>query len=67
MSHPVRSRDPLLSRRHWVVDFEMDLRAGRAAGVATVLVDRRGRGAAWAPLADRVVRRLDDLLEGARD
>ena len=46
-----------------VGDYVHDLRAGRAAGVATVLVDRRGRGADWAPFADRVVDRLDTLLE----
>jgi HAD superfamily hydrolase (TIGR01509 family) len=46
-----------------VGDYVHDLRAGRAAGVATVLVDRRGRGADWAEYADRVVDRLDALLE----
>lgn len=45
-----------------VGDFETDLRAGRAAGVATVLVHRRGDRPAWASLADRTVERLDDLL-----
>lgn len=47
-----------------VGDFRLDLEAGRAAGVATVLVDRRGRGAAWAAWADRTVDRLDALLFG---
>lgn len=46
-----------------VGDFVLDLHAGRAAGVATVLVDRRGRGASWAPFATRVVPRLDVLLD----
>ncbi len=45
-----------------VGDFVLDLRAGRSAGVATVLVDRRSRGADWARWADRTVARLDDLL-----
>jgi len=49
-----------------VGDYVHDLRAGRAAGVATVLVDRRGRGADWAAFADRVVDRLDALLEPPR-
>ncbi|MBW2257258.1 MAG: HAD family hydrolase [Deltaproteobacteria bacterium] len=46
-----------------VGDYVHDLRAGRAAGVATVLVDRRERGADWVAFADRVVDRLDALLD----
>jgi HAD superfamily hydrolase (TIGR01509 family) len=45
-----------------VGDYRYDLVAGRNAGVATVLVDRRGRGADWSEWADRTVARLDDLL-----
>ena len=47
-----------------VGDYVADLHAGRAAGVATVLVDRKHRGASWAPWADRTVQRLDALLLG---
>jgi len=45
-----------------VGDYVHDLHAGRTAGVATVLVDRPGRGADWVAFADRVVDRLDALL-----
>ena len=38
-----------------------DLQAGRAAGVATVLVDRR-QERSWPDLADRVVQSLAELL-----
>lgn len=47
-----------------VGDYVLDLQSGRAAGVATVLVDRSGRGAAWAAWADRIVDRLDALVFG---
>ncbi len=43
-----------------VGDFHFDLRAGRAAGVATVLVDPTGHGR-WRDLADLVVPNLGAL------
>lgn len=42
-------------------DFRFDLEAGRAAGCATVHVEAGGRFR-WPELADRCVRRLDELL-----
>lgn len=48
-----------------VGDWLYDIDAGRAAGVRTVLVDRDGVGYAWQDRADVVVRRLDELVEGA--
>jgi len=46
-----------------VGDYVLDLRAGRAAGAATVLVDRGGHGR-WHDEADVVVRSLELLLDG---
>ncbi len=48
-----------------VGDYLFDLLAGRAAGTATVLIDR-GQGAAWTAHADVHIHRLDALLDGAR-
>ena len=45
-----------------VGDYRFDREAGRAAGAATVLVDRDGEDPPWRDLADVVVARLDDLL-----
>lgn len=45
-----------------VGDWAFDIDAGRAAGVATVLVDRAGEAPSFADRADVVVRRLDELL-----
>lgn len=42
-------------------DYLFDLQAGRAAGVATVLLDPKG-DLPWHHLADRVVHRLDTSL-----
>jgi HAD superfamily hydrolase (TIGR01509 family) len=44
-------------------DYLYDLQAGRAAGVATVYIDRAHTGR-WSAWADRTVRRLDALLPG---
>ena len=44
-----------------VGDYVFDLMAGRAAGAATVLVNRRGVRA-WDGWADRVIQSLDELL-----
>ena len=44
-----------------VGDYLFDLQAGRAAGTATVYIDRAGE-ALWNAEADRVVRALDELL-----
>jgi HAD superfamily hydrolase (TIGR01509 family) len=46
-----------------VGDYVFDLRAGRAAGAATVWIDRAGAGT-WASEADRVVTSFDELLQG---
>ncbi|TVQ88023.1 MAG: HAD family hydrolase [Deltaproteobacteria bacterium] len=46
-----------------VGDWLFDAQAGRAAGVATLLVARHGPvPKAWHPFADRVVERLDEVL-----
>ncbi len=45
-----------------VGDYGFDLEAGRAAGIATVLVDAHGHGK-WRPLADLVVPSLRALAE----
>ncbi len=45
-----------------VGDWVFDAQAGRAAGVATVLVDPVGR-TAWRPFADLVIRDLRELLD----
>lgn len=45
-----------------VGDYLFDIEAGRAAGVATVLVDRVRQSPPWAGVADRVVWGLDELL-----
>ncbi len=50
-----------------VGNHRIDLEAGRAAGVATVLFARPGYDPAWARLADVVVQRLSDLLRPARE
>jgi HAD superfamily hydrolase (TIGR01509 family) len=44
-----------------VGDYLFDVQAGRAAGTATVLVDRLGRGP-WSEVADITVTDLRDLL-----
>jgi len=46
-----------------VGDYVHDLRAGRAAGTATVYIDRKGEGR-WNQWADVVVRGLDALIPG---
>jgi len=45
-----------------VGDYLFDIEAGRAAGAATVLIDRARQAPTWASVADRVVHRLDALL-----
>ena len=49
-----------------VGDYLFDIEAGRAAGTATVLIDRDDEGFVWQDRADRVVRRLDGLLGSAQ-
>jgi len=44
-----------------VGDYLFDLLSGRAAGVATVLLDLRGQ-IPWREHADRVINRLDELI-----
>ncbi len=44
-----------------VGDFLFDIQAGRAAGVATVLIERDGAGR-WPGVADRTVQALTELL-----
>lgn len=48
-----------------VGDYLFDIEAGRAAGAATVLIDRPQERPPWGHLADHTVHRLDALL-GAR-
>lgn len=45
-----------------VGDYRFDLEAGRAAGTATVLIDRERARPPWTDIADRTVDRLDALL-----